>query len=106
MTPTRLSLLAVAALPLLAGCSAETTKTIDKDEIAKQAQGEFDRIAKAKGQRFPKIVCPDDLEGEAGKKTRCTATGPDGTLGITVTVKSADGDNAQLNFKGDDKVTK
>ena len=65
MARTRLSLLAVATLPLLAG-----------------------------------------LEGEAGNKTRCTATGPDGTLGITVTVRSADGDNAQLNFKGDDKVTK
>lgn len=96
----------MAALPLLAGCSAETTNTIDKDEIAKQAQSEFDKIAKAKGQRFPKIVCPDDLEGEKGMETRCSATGPDGTLGITVTVTSADEDNAQLNFKGDSKLTK
>jgi len=96
----------MAAVPLVPGCSAETTNTIDRDEIAKQAQGEFDRIAKAKEQRFPKIACPDDLEGEVGNETRCRASGPDGMLGITVTVESVDDDKARLSFKGDDKLAK
>ncbi|MGI8579853.1 MAG: DUF4333 domain-containing protein [Solirubrobacteraceae bacterium] len=94
-----------ATAMLTAGCSS--TKTISKDEVAKQTQAKFDEIAQSKGQaKFPKIVCPSDLTAKAGQTTRCSATGRDGTLGITVTVRSVTGSKARLNFKGDARVTK
>ena len=105
MKRASLSLLALVAA--LAACGVETTKVIDKDEIAERTQAYFDDIArKSGGERFPKIICKEDLDGKEGESTRCSATGDDGTLGITVTVKSADEDRARLNFKADDKLTK
>lgn len=94
----------LAVLPL-AGCSS--AKTISKDRVAAQAQTKFDELARSKGQAgFPKVVCPSDLTAKAGQTTRCSATGPDGTLGITVKVTGVNGSKAHLNFKGDDHLTK
>jgi PBP1b-binding outer membrane lipoprotein LpoB len=95
---------AVAGAALLtAGCSASTgDKTVDKSEVAKQAQVQFDRIARQRGAtKFPTIKCPKDLKAKKGATTRCSAKGTDGTLGITVTVTSVKNDKAQLHFKGD-----
>ncbi len=90
---------------LLAGCSS--TKMISKDKVAAQTQAKFDEIARSKGQaKFPKIVCPRDLTAKTGQTTRCSAAGRDGTLGITVTVTGVNGSKAQLNFQGDDHLTK
>jgi hypothetical protein len=92
-----------AAAVLAAGCSSSTgDPTVDKAEVAKQAQLQFDRIARQRGAKnFPRIKCPDDLKAKAGAKTRCSAKGTDGTLGITVTVTSVKDKKAQLHFKGD-----
>lgn len=96
---------AATATLAFAGCSS--TKTLSKDKVAAQAQAKFDEIARSGGQaKFPKIVCPGDLTAKAGQTTRCSATGKDGTLGITVTVTSVNGSKAQLNFKGDNHLTK
>ncbi len=100
-----LTIFLTLSLVALAGCSSE--KTVSKDEVEKQAQQFFDGVAQKQGQpSFPKITCPDDLKAKAGERTRCSAKGTDGTLGITVTVKKVDGDKAILNFKGDDALTK
>jgi hypothetical protein len=97
------AVLAAASLSL-AACG---DKTVSSDEVAKQAQSQFDKIAQNAGQKtFPKITCPDDLDAKKGAKTRCSAKGNDGTLGITVTVASVKDDKAQLNFKGDSKLKK
>jgi hypothetical protein len=100
----RLAIATVAAAAVLAGgCSSSTgDPTVDKDAVAKQAQLQFDRIARQKGvSKFPTIKCPDDLKAKKGAKTRCSAKGTDGTLGITVTVTSVKDKKAQLHFKGD-----
>jgi MFS family permease len=105
LAPATMVIAGLAVAMLIAGCS--TTKTVPKAEVAKQTQAKFDAIAQAKGQaKFPKIVCPDDLKAKAGQSTRCSATGRDGTLGITVTVTSVSGSTAHLNFRGDSHVTK
>jgi hypothetical protein len=101
-----LSTLAIAMTIGLAACGS-SSNTIKKDEVAKRVQGEFDKIAQARGRKnFPKITCPDDLEAKKGASTRCSATGPDGTLGITVTVTELKDGNAHLGFKGDNHITK
>lgn len=99
-----LCLLAVSAIAVGAtGCG---DKTLSKGEIEKQAQKFFDGVAQQQGQKnFPKITCPDDLKAEKGQTTRCSATSPEGTLGITVTVNSVNGDTVNLHFKGDDQIT-
>lgn len=99
--------LCALALATSLGLVACGTSTVSSDEISTQAQSQFDQIAQKAGQKkFPKITCPDDLEAKKGEKTRCTAKGNDGTLGITVTIASIKDDKAQLNFKGDPAVKK
>jgi Domain of unknown function (DUF4333) len=88
-----------------AGCSS--SHTIAKQEVAKQAQVQFDALARRNGKsRFPKIACPNDLDAKVGGSTRCSASSLAGTLGITVTVKSISGSTAHLIFKGDNHLTK
>ena len=75
--------------------------------MAKQAQLRFDALARTRGAaRFPKIVCPKDLDAKVGATTRCSATSRGATLGITVTVKGVDGSTVHMTFKGDNHVTK
>jgi Domain of unknown function (DUF4333) len=94
---------ACAAAVLAGGCSASTgDPKVDKAEVAKQAQLQFNRIARQRGaSKFPKITCPKDLKAKKGAETRCSAKGTDGTLGITVTVTSVKDKKAHLHFKGD-----
>lgn len=104
MRRTSLCAVALTASLALAACG---TNTVSKDEVAKQAQTQFNQIAQKAGQKtFPKIKCPDDLDAKKGAKTRCSAKGTDGTLGITVTVTSVKSNKAQLNFKGDSALKK
>lgn len=101
------SLLCVAAFAASLALAACGTQTVPKDEVAKQAQSQFDKIARNAGQKkFPKITCPKDLDAKKGAKTRCSAKGTDGTLGISVTVASTKDDRARLNFEGDSKLHK
>jgi Domain of unknown function (DUF4333) len=96
----------VACCCLLAACGSSGTSKISKDDLSKEAQSKFDAIAKSRGAKFPPIKCPKDLDNKKGAKTRCTAKGTDGTLGITATVVHVDGDKAQLSFKADSALTK
>ena len=101
---------AVAAAVLASdGCSASISTggdTVSKEEVAKEAQAKFDAIARSKGQaKFPPITCPSDLDAKKGASERCSATGDDGTLGITVTVTGVDGGTAHLHFQGDSQLT-
>jgi hypothetical protein len=103
----KLHKLAIIGLVSTLGLSGCGTKTIKKSSIEQQAQIQFDAISRAKGSgAFPKITCPSDLDAKVGATTRCSATGTDGTLGITATVSSIDGNKAHLRFKGDNQVTK
>lgn len=96
--------LAVALALTVAACGGPDT--ISKDDVAKKVQPEFDKIAQQQGQEsFPEITCENDLKAEEGESTRCSATGPDGTLGITVTVSSVEDGNAKLSFKADSELT-
>jgi hypothetical protein len=98
--------LAIVLTTGLAACGSSSS-TIKKNDVAKKVQAEFDKIAQARGQKnFPKITCPKDLDAKKGATTRCSATAPDGTLGITVTVNGTKDGNAQLGFKADDQLTK
>ena len=100
-----LTLTLLLAAALFAGCGSDNT--LSKDEVAKEAQAQFDKIAKDRGQSsFPKITCPSDLKAKKGATTRCKAVGTDGTLGITVTVDSVDGGKAKLHFQADNKLQK
>lgn len=97
----------VAIVLAFAGCGSSSDDTVSKEDVQKQAQAKFDEIAQKQGAKtFPKITCPDDLDAEKGKTVRCSATGADGTLGITVTVTSVEDGKVNLNFKGDDKLSK
>ena len=101
------SALFLLTLALAASLTACGTKTVSKSEIEKQTQNYFDGLARKDGQaKFPAIKCPDDLEAKTGKSERCSATGDDGTLGITVTITKVDDDRASFNFKADSQVMK
>jgi hypothetical protein len=93
-----------AASVLFGGCSASSSgdPTVDKADVAKQAQLQVARIARERGVRkVPRVKCPDDLKAKAGATTRCSAKGTDGTLGITVTVTSVKDKKAQLSVQRD-----
>jgi hypothetical protein len=98
----------LAAGLALAGCSGSVGRIVDNQTIEKQAQKQFDKIAKEKGQKgFPPIKCPKDLEDpKVGDTTRCLARASDGSLGITVTVTAVDDSGVKLSFQADDHVSK
>ena len=106
MKRSALYLLVLVAAAGFTGCST-SSHTIAKAEVAKQAQVQFDALARRKGSaHFPKITCPNDLDAKVGATTRCSATSSAGTLGITVTVRGVSGNTAHLSFKGDNHLTK
>lgn len=85
--------------PLLAlglvGCSM----SLAADEVATQAENALEEEV---GSR-PDIICPDDLEAEVGAEARCILTaGDDPTeYGVTVTVTSVDGGQAEFDVEVD-----
>ena len=97
--PRRPALLAIPFLLALAACSS--TSVLTADTVAESAE---DALEEQIGAR-PDITCPDDLEAEVGAETRCTLTGGDDPTeyGVTVTVTSVDGDNANFDVEVDDE---
>jgi hypothetical protein len=92
----------LAAVPfLLAGLAACGSSTLSADEVANKSE---DALEEQIGLR-PEITCPEDLEAKLGAETRCTLTGGDDPTkyGVTVTVTSVDGDNAQFDVEVDDQ---
>jgi hypothetical protein len=57
------------------------------------------------GQAPEDVDCPDDLAAEADAETRCTLTADGQTYGVTVTVTSVDGADAQLDIQVDEQPT-
>ena len=95
----RLTPLAVLALLglALAGCGSAT---LSAGTVSKAAE---DALEQQVGQR-PTVTCPKDLDAKVGATARCTLTadGLDGTYGVTVTVKSVQGDKAHFDVQVDD----
>lgn len=93
---TRLALLPLLGL-VIAGCG---TPMLPAGTVSKAAE---DALEQQVGQR-PTVSCPKDLEAKVGATTRCslTADGLDGTYGVTVTVRSVDGDKAHFDVQVDD----
>jgi hypothetical protein len=90
----------LAAVPfVLAGLAACGTSTLPANEVATKAE---DALQQQIGVR-PTISCPDDVKAEVGVKTRCTLTGGDDPTryGVTVTVTSVDGTNAEFDIQVD-----
>jgi len=62
-------------------------------------------LSKKVGQTPKSISCPNDLDAKAGASETCVITAEDGsTVNMTATVKSVDGDNAQLDFQVADHI--
>jgi hypothetical protein len=94
--PRRLGAFAVLSVLVLApaGCGAPT---VSSGDVAKAAA---DVLEKQVGTR-PTVQCPHDLEAKVGAHTTCRLTTPglDGTYGVTVTVKSVQGDTAHFDVQ-------
>jgi hypothetical protein len=90
------------ALLVATGCSGSVSiggKVIDKSDVEK---GASDALTKVVGQAPASIVCPDDLDAKVGATERCKLTDDKGNeLGMTVTVKSVEGDTANYEVKVD-----
>jgi hypothetical protein len=82
---SRIRLLAVGCLVMLAACS----NTLDSAQLESE-------IAAQLGERFPDsawtVVCPDDVEPQAGASFGCSATSADDqAFSIQVTQENAEG---------------
>jgi hypothetical protein len=91
---------ALLVLPFLAfGLAACGTPTLSAEDVATGAE---DALEQQVGQR-PDITCPEDVEAKVGNTTRCTLTaeGLDGEYGVTVTIKSVEGDTANFDVEVD-----
>ena len=96
---TRRRLIAVPALLLgLAACGADVLGTSTVEE------GVADALEEQVGVR-PEVTCTDDLEAEVGASTRCTvgAPGDPTRYGVTVTVRSMEGERASFDVQVDDR---
>ena len=92
--------LALVVVGALAACGEETVEQADIETEVQSA------LSKSVGQEAPKATCPDELKAEEGATTRCYMDFPEKKrLGITVTVKSVDGDTAKFDVQADDKLT-
>ena len=99
--PVSLLAVVLTAAALTAGCGG--ADEVSRDSLEQQVQ---EGLTKSVGQKAPKASCPDALEAEVGATTRCTMDFPEGKrLGISVKVKSVDGDDARFDIKADEKLT-
>jgi hypothetical protein len=92
----------LAVVPLLAlGLAACGSGTLTADDIAEGAETALEEQVGAR----PDVSCPEDLEAEVGAETRCTLTaGDDPTeYGVTVTITSVEGDNANFDVQVDEE---
>ncbi|WP_330239271.1 DUF4333 domain-containing protein [Streptomyces sp. NBC_00525] len=88
------------ALFLVSGCSFSFggDKVVKKDEVAEQASA---GLEKQVGRAPEDVTCEDDLKAEVGASVRCTLTDGGKKLGMTVTVRSVDGDDVKMDYKVD-----
>ena len=101
MKPHATLLALFIALLAMAGCSASVSigdKVLDKSEVE---QGASAALAKVVGRAPDSVTCPDDLDAKVGATERCSLTAGGDTLGMTVTVKSVEGDTANYEVKVD-----
>ena len=91
------------ALFFVSGCSFSFggDKVVKKDEVAKQASA---GLKKEIGRAPEDVTCEDDLKAKVGESVRCTLTDGGKKLGMTVTVKSVDGDKVNMDYKVDDSA--
>ena len=98
------TLLSLAIIVLsITGCGASASvsiggKVLDKSEVE---QGASDALTKVVGQAPDSVTCPGDLDAKVGASERCTLTAGGDELGMTVTVKSLDGDTVNYVVKVD-----
>jgi type II secretory pathway pseudopilin PulG len=110
--PARLltvSLVGILALFVLGGCEASVSVggDVSADEVAEKAQTALDQAARNSGYPpFPKITCPDDLDGEVGAKTTCYSTFNGSKHRIFVKVTSVKGDTVNMDFHSEGHPTR
>jgi hypothetical protein len=92
------------------GCSASvhygSSNTISKEDVANKAKTQLDKSFASKGlPPLPPVTCDNDLERKVGATTQCEAKGDfgklTGTLGITASVTSVNGNHTELHFETD-----
>ncbi|WP_405940395.1 DUF4333 domain-containing protein [Streptomyces sp. NBC_00726] len=85
------------------GCSFSIggDKVVKKDEVAKQASA---GLKKEVGRAPEDVTCEDDLKAKVGESVRCTLTDGGKKLGMTVTVRSVDGDDVNMDYKVDESA--
>ncbi|THA70836.1 DUF4333 domain-containing protein [Streptomyces sp. A0958] len=88
------------ALLFASGCSFSVggDKVVKKAEVAKRASAGLGKVA---GREPEGVTCKDDLKAKVGETVRCTLTDSGTKQGMTVTVKSVDGDNVKMDYKVD-----
>ena len=92
-------LAALLALPAALGLAACGGGTLAAEDVAGAAEDAFEEES---GFRYP-ISCPEDLEAEVGAETRCVLTREDigQEFGVTVRVRSVEGDRATFDVEVD-----
>lgn len=75
---------------------------VDRAELEEQVQAQ---LSETVGEQAPKAVCPDELKAEVDASTRCHMDFPERKrLGITVKVKSKDGDRVRFDIAADEQL--
>jgi hypothetical protein len=107
---TKLSLLtaAVALAAFASGCSAHfSTSSLSGEEVAKEAQKQFDKVTRERGQgAFPPITCPDDLEEVEEATTHCFAKAEGEKINIHVEVTSVENGQVNMHFETEEEPSK
>src|SRR5215213_4260335 len=94
----------------LNGCSANvefgSSDSISKERVASKARTQLSKKFTSQGlPALPPVTCDDDLDKKDGATTHCEAEGDfgklTGTLGLTASVTSVDGDHVELHFETD-----
>lgn len=82
------------------GCGFSVGKFwIEEDTLEKQVS---ERLAEEVGETPDKIDCPSRLDGEVGKKMRCTLTEDGDSRGLTITVTEVEGGDISYNVLVDE----
>jgi hypothetical protein len=91
---------------LATGCSVSVhvgsgPKALARAKVEKETS---DELTKTVGERPKKITCPHDLPAVKGTKMRCQLEASDGsTIGLTLTVTSAQGSDVKFHIQVDKK---
>lgn len=105
LLPVRAMLAGVAcAVVTLTGCSASVSTeepTLTKETLE---EGIIDALEEMAGQRPDSVECPGSMKAKVGESIRCELTAGSDRVGLTATVKSVEGTNAQYDIKVDDEV--